>query len=61
MSAEPTEPVKQYGMQRIDGSICPFPSKRAAVRFNRDLAQHAFQYKKGVLVSADNGETWTRA
>lgn len=51
-------PKPQYGMIRRNGTIRVFPSKTAAVNFNRELAPWALQYYKGVHVSTDGGETW---
>ena len=53
-------PKPKYGMKYRDGSMRVFPSKTAAVRFNRELPALALQYRKDVWVSTDDGETWDR-
>lgn len=52
-------PKPKYGVAYWDGSIKEFPSKTAAKTFDRELPPLALQYRKGVLMSIDDGKTWS--
>jgi len=54
----PVPPKPLYGMRRMNNEVRVFTSKTAAVKYNRELPPLALQYRKGVLVSHDEGKTW---
>jgi len=54
----PVPPKPLYGMRRMNNEVRVFTSKTAAVKYNRELPPLALQYRKGVLVSHDDGKSW---